>query len=45
VKVYESFQKLKREARHFSSSEYEKRKKDKSFSKMVEEVKRHQANN
>lgn len=43
VKVYESFQKLKREAWHFSSSEHEKRKRDKSFSKMVEEVKRHKS--
>ncbi|MDD4822709.1 MAG: ribosome small subunit-dependent GTPase A [Bacteroidales bacterium] len=40
IKVYESFQKLKREAFHFSSSEHEKRKRDKSFSKMVNEVKR-----
>lgn len=43
VKVYESYQKLKREAWHFSSSEHEKRKKDKSFSKLVDEVKKYKA--
>jgi len=41
TKVYESFQKLKREAWHFSTSEHEKRKKEKSFSKLIEEVKKH----
>lgn len=38
--VYESYLKLQREAWHFSASEHEKRKKDKSFSKLVEEVKK-----
>ena len=40
-KVYESYLKLKREAWYFSTSEYEKRKKDKSFSKLVDEFKKH----
>lgn len=39
-KVYESYLKLKREAWHFSTSEHEKRKKEKSFASMVKEVKR-----
>ncbi|MFA6876820.1 MAG: ribosome small subunit-dependent GTPase A [Parabacteroides sp.] len=39
-KVYESYLKLRREAWHFSASEHEKRKRDKSFSKMVDEVKK-----
>ncbi len=43
-KVYESYQKLKREAWHFSTSEHEKRKKDKSFAKLVDEVKKLKAN-
>jgi ribosome biogenesis GTPase len=43
-KVYESYLKLRREASHFATSEHEKRKKDKSFSKLVDEVKRHKAN-
>jgi len=43
-KVYESYLKLKREAWHFSTSEHEKRKREKSFSKLVEEVKLHKAN-
>lgn len=43
-KVYESYLKLKREARHFSTSEHEKRKKEKSFSKLIDEVKKHKAN-
>jgi ribosome biogenesis GTPase len=43
-KVYESYLKLRREAWHFSTSEHEKRKKDKSFSKLVDEVKRRKAN-
>ena len=38
-KVYESYLKLRREAWHFSASEHEKRKKEKSFTKFVEEVK------
>lgn len=40
-KVYDSYLKLRREAWHFSTSEHEKRKRDKSFTKLVEEVKRH----
>jgi len=43
-KVYESYLKLRREAWHFSTSEHEKRKREKSFSKLVEEVKKHKAN-
>lgn len=43
-KVYESYLKLRREAWHFSTSEHEKRKRDKSFSKLVEEVKKRKAN-
>ena len=43
-KVYESYLKLRREAWHFSTSEHEKRKKDKSFSKLVDEVKKRKAN-
>ena len=39
-KVYESYQKLRREVWHFSTSEHEKRKRDRSFSKLVEEVKK-----
>lgn len=39
LKVYESYLKLRREAWHFSASEHEKRKKEKSFTKLVEEVK------
>ena len=39
-KVYESYLKLQREAWHFSASEYEKRKKSKSFSKHIDEVKK-----
>ena len=38
-KVYASYLKLRREAWHFSASEHEKRKKEKSFTKLVEEVK------
>ena len=41
---YESYLKLKREAWHFSASEHEKRKKEKSFTKLVEEVKKRKAN-
>ena len=43
-KVYESYLKLRREAWHFSASEHEKRKKEKSFTKLVEEVKNRKAN-
>lgn len=43
-KVYESYLKLRREAWHFSTSEHEKRKRDKSFSKIIDEVKRRKAN-
>lgn len=38
--IYHSFLKLRKEAWHFSSSEYEKRKKDKSFARIVKEVSR-----
>lgn len=43
-KVYESYLKLQREAWHFSTSVHEKRKKEKSFSKLIEEVKARKAN-
>ncbi|KAA3937258.1 ribosome small subunit-dependent GTPase, partial [Bacteroides ovatus] len=43
-KVYTSYLKLRREAWHFSASEHEKRKKEKSFTKLVEEVKNRKAN-
>lgn len=43
-KVYESYLKLRREVWHFSTSEHEKRKKDKSFSKLVDDVKKRKAN-
>ncbi len=43
-KVYESYLKLRREAWHFSTSEHEKRKKEKSFSKLIDEVKKRKAN-
>lgn len=43
-KIYESYLKLRREAWNFSLSEYEKRKRDKSFSKMVNEVKKRKGN-
>lgn len=39
-KVYDSHMKLQREAWHFSTSEHEKRKRDKYFSKLVDEVKK-----
>lgn len=39
-KVYESYLKLRREAWHFSTSEHEKRKRGKSFSKLIDEVKK-----
>ena len=38
--VYESYLKLRRETWHFSASEHEKRKKEKSFTKLVDEVKK-----
>jgi ribosome biogenesis GTPase len=43
-KVYESYLKLRREMWHFSTSEHEKRKRDKFFSKLVDEVKKRKAN-
>lgn len=43
-KVYESYLKLRREVWHFSSSEHEKRKKEKSLSKLVDEVKKRKPN-
>jgi ribosome biogenesis GTPase len=43
-KVYMSFQKLRREAWHFSASVHEKRRREKSFSKLIEEVKLTKAN-
>lgn len=41
--VYENYLKLRREVWHFSASEHEKRKKDKSFAKLVGEVKKHKS--
>lgn len=38
--VYESYLRLRREARHFSTSEYERRKREKSFTKMVRDYKK-----
>ena len=38
--VYNSYLKLRKESWHFSSSEHEKRKRDKSFAKISEEAKR-----
>ncbi len=38
--VYDSYLKLRREAWYFSTSEHEKRKRDKSFAKIVAEAKR-----
>jgi len=43
-KAYENYLKLRREAWHFSTSEHEKRKKEKSFSKLIEEVKKRKEN-
>lgn len=43
-KVYESYLKLRREAWHFSTSEHEKRKKEKNFSKLIDEVKKRKMN-
>jgi len=37
--IYENYLKLRKEARHFSSSVHEKRKREKSFARMVKEVK------
>lgn len=42
--VYESYLKLRREAWHYSASIHEKRKKEKSLSKLIEEVKVRKAN-
>ncbi len=39
-KVYESYLKLRREAWHFTASEHEKRKRDKSFAGLIKEVKK-----
>ena len=39
-KVYESYHKLRREAWHYSASVHEKRKKERSFSVLIEEVKK-----
>lgn len=39
-RVYESYLKLRRESWHFSVSEHDRRKRDKSFSKIGEEAKR-----
>ncbi|MDD2577692.1 MAG: ribosome small subunit-dependent GTPase A, partial [Bacteroidales bacterium] len=41
INVYESYLKLRKEAYHFSASEQEKRKKDKSFGKMLKDYKKH----
>ncbi len=38
--VYESYLKLQREAWHFSATEHERRKREKSFSKLVTQVKK-----
>lgn len=43
-KVYESYLKLRKEAWHFFASEHEKRKKNKSFSRVVEEAKKKKDN-
>ena len=43
-KVYDSYLKLRREMWHFSTLEHEKRKRDKSFSKLVDEVKKRKTN-
>lgn len=39
--IYNSYLKLRREVSHFSDSEYEKRKKDKKLSKIIDEVKKY----
>lgn len=40
VKVYSSYLKLRKESWHFSTSEHEKRKRDKSFARISDEAKR-----
>lgn len=40
-KVYESDMKLRREEWHYSASEHEKRRREKSLSKLIDEVKKH----
>lgn len=42
--VYESYAKLRREAWHYTASVHEKRKQEKSFSKIVDEVKKRKGN-
>lgn len=42
--VYESYLKLRREAWHYTASVHEKRKQEKSFSKIVDEVKKRKGN-
>lgn len=42
--IYESYLKLRREAWHYTASVHEKRKKEKSLSKLIEEVKQCKAN-
>ena len=42
--VYESYLKLRREAWHYSASVHEKRKKEKSLSKLIDEVKLRKSN-
>ena len=42
--VYESYLKLRREAWHYTASVHEKRKREKSFSKLIDEVKKCNAN-
>lgn len=42
--VYESYLKLRREAWHYSASVHEKRKKEKSLSKLIDEVKLRKVN-
>lgn len=42
--VYESYLKLRREAWHYTASVHEKRKREKSFSKLVDEVKKRKGN-
>lgn len=42
--IYESYLKLRREAWHYTASVHEKRKQEKSFSKLIDEVKKRKAN-
>lgn len=42
---YSNFQKMQREQAHFNASQVEKKQKDKSFGKMVREVKKQRKNN